>query len=129
MELTEVRVTATRGGGSPMMGLGPNSPQIRISAARADNQKPVVVTIMVHELAFRAGHKYPATAHGGYSEGESGFFRRPLSLPIAGTVRFDQAGREQDDPVCGSFSLELLEMDEGHPPRESAAESSTADAE
>ncbi|MFK7819276.1 MAG: CotH kinase family protein [Planctomycetaceae bacterium] len=116
VQLANVDAKVFTGGGNPFMGFA-DAVTLKVSAVREDNQKPVVLSIIVSGLAFKPNHKNPATAHGGLVEGKSGFFRKPRSLGVAGKVTFEECGREDGDLVAGRFNLRLIEMDDGFPKR------------
>ena len=117
VKLADLKTTIGTGGGDPMMGVGPGAVTLKIYGRRQDNQKPVVVSVVVAGAAFTADNKHPATAHGSFVEGKTGFFRSPRTLGIAGQVQFKKCGREEGDAVAGNFKLRLLQMDDGHPKR------------
>lgn len=114
-QLTDLKISVGPGGANPMMGLGPRSVTLSISGVRSDNEKPVTLSIVISGPAFRSEHKHPATAHGSFTEGKGGFFRKQLQLGVAGEVQFSECGRESESAVKGTFDLRLLQMDDGYP--------------
>jgi spore coat protein CotH len=123
IKLRDVNAEVATGGGNPLMGLPTDAVTLQISATRDDNEKPIALSVIVSGLVFTSKHKHPATAHGSFVEGKSGFFRSPRNLSVAGKVKFDKCGREKGDAVVGKFTLRLLQVDDGFPKRKKRSKS------